>query len=447
MVAVAEKRKMGIVSLTVFVAVNMMGSGIILLPADMASLGGISLLSWVVTTIGALLIAYSFSKAGKYCKKDGGMSAYAQSAHGKSAFFISSYAYYICLIISAVAIAVTLISYLAVFVHWLQAPIHQFIGVVIALIITTFINFISPKATGRISQFTIWGVIIPVVASSLIGWFWFKPHLFATAWNPHHITFGAGISSGIAITLWAFLGIETAGAVSNSVKNPEKNVPIAVMAATIFCAIFYLGSTAVAQGIVPNKILAASQAPLGLIFSYMLGHTVGSIIAILSVIACLGSLLAWQFTNAMVGKAAADDKLFPQIFGLSSDRGIPIIGMIIMLILELIIAALSISKNSLETFNILLNMSVFLNLIPYIYSISGTSSLLARRGSSRREYITTVICSSGAVIYSLYAVYACGQSAVFWGAIIALFGYLCYGYIASRQIKNQIAKGELVEKY
>lgn len=52
---------MGLVGLTVLVAVNMMGSGIIMLPASLAQVGAISLLSWVVTALGAMCIAYTQS--------------------------------------------------------------------------------------------------------------------------------------------------------------------------------------------------------------------------------------------------------------------------------------------------------------------------------------------------------------------------------------------------
>ncbi len=82
----SEQNKMGLVGLTTIVTVNMMGSGIIMLPASLAQTGAISLLSWLVTAVGAMCIAYAFAKCGMYCTKDGGMSAYSAEAHGKSSF-------------------------------------------------------------------------------------------------------------------------------------------------------------------------------------------------------------------------------------------------------------------------------------------------------------------------------------------------------------------------
>ena len=82
-----------------------------------------------------------------------------------------------------------------------------------------------------------------------------------------HKPFGEAISSSIALTLWAFLGMESACANSDAVENPKKNVPIAVMAGTGIAAVIYILSTTAMQGIVPNAVLSHSAAPFGLAFS------------------------------------------------------------------------------------------------------------------------------------------------------------------------------------
>ena len=74
------KKKMNLVQLTFIVAVNMMGSGIIMLPTNMAKVGAISLLSWIVTAVGSMAIAYGFAQAGIFNQRPGGMAAYAEDA-------------------------------------------------------------------------------------------------------------------------------------------------------------------------------------------------------------------------------------------------------------------------------------------------------------------------------------------------------------------------------
>ncbi|VFS16657.1 Putrescine/proton symporter, putrescine/ornithine antiporter PotE [Enterobacter cancerogenus] len=101
-------------------------------------------------------------------------------------------------------------------------------------------------------------MIIPVVGLCVIGWFWFSPTLYAKSWNPHHVPFFTAVGSSIAMTLWAFLGLESACANADVVENPEKNVPIAVLGGTLGAAVIYIVSTNVIAGIVPNMDLASS---------------------------------------------------------------------------------------------------------------------------------------------------------------------------------------------
>jgi len=102
-----SSKKMSLMGLTTIVAVSMMGSGIIMLPASMAQIGAISLLSWIVTAVGSMAIAYSFAQIGVICPRQGGMSAYSEEAHGTSAFFMCSFLYYLSLAIGNVAIAIS----------------------------------------------------------------------------------------------------------------------------------------------------------------------------------------------------------------------------------------------------------------------------------------------------------------------------------------------------
>ena len=75
--------------------------------------------------------------------------------------------------------------------------------------------------------------------------------------------FFKAVSSSIALTLWSFAGFESAVSNSDAVENPEKNVPIAVLAATLGAAAVYIVSTNVIQGIVPGAELVNSNAPFG----------------------------------------------------------------------------------------------------------------------------------------------------------------------------------------
>ena len=148
-----EIKRMNLVQLTFIVAVNMMGSGIIMLPTNMAQVGAISLLSWIVTALGSMAIAYGFAQAGLFNQRPGGMSAYAEDAYGKSGYFLVFFLYFLSLAIGNVAIAISAVGYLASFIPWLSsAPIATCIGVIALLWLTTVANFGGPGITGRLGS-------------------------------------------------------------------------------------------------------------------------------------------------------------------------------------------------------------------------------------------------------------------------------------------------------
>jgi len=428
-----DTKKMTLIQLTFIVAVNMMGSGIIMLPTNMAQEGAISLLSWIVTALGSMAIAYGFAQAGLFNQREGGMSAYAEDAYGKPGYFMVFYLYFLSLAIGNVAIAISAVGYLATFFPWLAStPYTTCIGVVGAIWVTTVANFGGPKVTGRIGSVTVWGVILPVGLLSVIGWFWFKSSTFAEAWNPQGLSLGKGMTTSIALTLWAFLGMESAAQNSAAVEDPKRNVPLACLFGTLGAAVIYILSTTVIQGIVPNAELAKSTGPFGLAYEKMFNPTIGSIIMALAVMACIGSLLGWQFTIAQTGKSAADERMFPAFFSKVSAGGAPITGMIVMGVVQTLMALMTISPTLSEQFNALVNLAVVTNVVPYIIALSALMVMMRAAQVPEATYKRNVAIATVAMLYSVYAIYASGYEAVMGGTLVMGIGFVIWGFIAPR---------------
>lgn len=433
-------KKMGLLGLTTIVAVNMMGSGIIMLPSSMAQIGAVSLLSWLVTAVGSMAIAYCFSELGVFCPRPGGMSAYSEEAHGKSSFFMASYLYYLSQIIGNVAVAIAAIGYLTPFVPWLGGgAVPLFVGVAGVLWLTTLANFFGPAVTGHIGSVTVWGVIIPVAGLSIIGWFWFQPSVFAEAWNPHNIPIEDAVAKSIPLTLWTFLGMEAAAQNSGAVENPKRNVPLACLFGTLGAATIYILSTTAIQGIVPNTELANSSAPFAYVYAQMFNPTVGNVIMALAVMACVGSLLGWQFTIAQVAKATAEARLFPQFYARVNKHHAPVIGLIVAATLQTFVALSTMSPNASEGFNKLISLTAVTILIPYITSISALMVVMYKAGVERSVYARNLIAIMIAMLYCFYALYASGMQAVMGATLVMMAGFLLYGFIAYRFVDTQEA--------
>ena len=437
-----EAKKMSLVQLTFLVAVNMMGSGIIMLPANMAQVGTISLLSWGVTAVGSMAIAYGFAQAGIFNQRAGGMAAYAEDAYGRDGYFQVFMLYFLSLAIGNVAIGISAVGYLSAFVPWLAStPVATTIGVIALLWLTTVANFGGPSITGRIGSVTVWGVILPVGLLSIIGWFWFSADVFREAWNPQGLSLGAGVGSSISLTLWAFLGMESAAQNSAAVENPKRNVPLACLFGTLGAAVIYILSTTVIQGIVPNADLAASNGPFGLAYARMLSPAVGSIVMALAVLACLGSLLGWQFTIAQTGKAAADERMFPAFFTRVNRMGAPVMGMVVLGVVQSLLALSTMSPTLSEQFSALVNLAVVTNVIPYVVALSALFVMMragnAPQGVFRRNAVVALV----AMLYSVYALYASGKDAVLGGMLVLGITYIIWGFIAPRFTSARPATG------
>jgi len=427
------KKKMNVVQLTFIVMVNMMGSGIIMLPSNMAKVGAISLTSWIVTALGSLAIAWGFAQAGIFNQRPGGLAAYAEGAYGKDGYFQVFFLYFLSLAIANVAVAISALGYLASFFPGLTAtPIATALGVIALLWITTVANFGGPSLTGKIGSVTVWGVILPVGFMAIAGWIWFSGATFAAAWNPKGISIAEGMGSSIALTLWAFLGMESASQNASAVENPKRDVPLACMFGTLGAAVIYILSTAVIQGIVPNAELAESTGPFGLAYAKMFNPLVGQIVMALAVMACVGSLLGWQFTLASTAKDAADSKLFPAVFGKATGAGAPLVGMVIMGIVQTLMALMTISPDLNQQFSALVNLAVVTNVLPYVIALSALWVMMrdgkVEPGTRKMNTFVAVV----ALLYSIYALWASGKDAVMGGMLVLAVGYLVWGLIAPR---------------
>ena len=426
----AKSNKIGVVQLTILTMVNMMGSGIIMLPTKLAEIGTISIVSWLVTAVGSTALAYAFAQCGMFSKKSGGMGGYAEYSFGKAGNFMANYTYGVSLVIANTAIAISAVGYGSEFLGATLSPLSIALWTIFTLWLATVLNFGGARITGNISSFTIWGVIIPVVGISIIGWKWFDGSMYVNSWNPHNVPTFEAIGVSISMTLWAFLGLESACANADAVENPEKNVPIAVLGGTLGAAVIYIVSTNVIAGIVPNLELANSTAPFGLAFAHMFDETIGKVIMGLMVMSCFGSLLGWQFTIAQVFKSSAEEGYFPAFFKKVTSKDAPIVGMVTITALQTLLSLMTISPSLNKQFNVLVDLAVVTNVIPYLLSMAALAVLLKAENVAPQKYKTTVFVAFIGSVYSIYALYAAGEQAMLYGSIVTFIGWTLYGFVS-----------------
>ena len=110
-----SSRGLGFWMATALVVGNMIGSGIFLLPSSLAPYGSISIVGWIFTAIGAMLLALVFARLARYYPQTGGPYAYSRLAFGDFVGFQTAWGYWINIWVGNAAIAVAFAGYLAVF--------------------------------------------------------------------------------------------------------------------------------------------------------------------------------------------------------------------------------------------------------------------------------------------------------------------------------------------
>ncbi|MCH4179501.1 MAG: putrescine-ornithine antiporter [Megasphaera sp.] len=422
------RRKMSLVQLTFVTAANMLGAGIIMLPTKLAEVGTISILSWIITAFGSLALALTFARCGMFSTKPGGMGGYSEYALGPVGHFMANYSYAVSIVIANVAIAISAVGYAAGFLGSSFSPLQTCLYTIALLWIAACLNFSGSRYSGKLSTLTIWGAIIPVLGISLIGWFWFSPSTWLASWNPSSVPLGDAVGSSIALTLWSFLGLESAAVNMDAVDNPQHAVPIATFVSTLCVAVIYVASTNVIAGIVPNADILSSSAPFGLAFSYMLGSTAGKVVMGLMVISCAGSLLSWQFTLARVFKTSAQRGLFPKIFAKVTDADVPVKGMLVILAMQSLLALMTISPTLAAQFELLANLAVVTNIVPYILCAFALKFILVKENVPNTvcNRNTSIFLSGVSIIYCVYALTTTDALTLFSGCLATVIGLVIY---------------------
>ena len=206
-------------------------------------------------------------------------------------------------------------------------------------------------------------------------------------------------------------------------------MPIAVLGGTLGSAIIYILSTNVIFGMLPAAYVAQSNAPFGLVFAYMFGPVAGKVVMALMCIACLGSLLGWQFTGGNIYRAAAAKGVYPSLLARVNRFGAPVTGMVIAGIIQTGLSLMTISPSLNEQFEVLTNLAVITNVIPYFFCMAAMEFIMIKAGHGRREELRLpMIASFMGSLYTLYACYAAGADAMMAAALVFFFGL--YGFLA-----------------
>lgn len=437
-----KKQGLGLWMCIALVCGNMIGSGVFLLPSSLAPYGGLAIIGWVLTAIGAVLLALVFAGLTRSMPREGGPYGYTRDAFGDFAGFWIAWGYWIALWVGNAAIAVAFTSYLSGFFPVLASNHWAGGGTAIALVwCVTLINLRGVESTGRMAVITTIIKLLPLLAIATIGLLWFNPDNLV--FNPGNKPVGDSISAVAALTLWAFLGMESASVPAGDVENPEKTIPRATIIGTLLAAVVYIGVTVAVMGVLPHDVLASSPAPMADAARVMWGDWAYAAVGLGAVVSCLGAINGWSLMPCHVSLAAARDGLFPRQFARLNGNRVPAWGLVVSssLMTLLLVLNYSGSKGMVEIFNFIILLATMTTLLPYAFTAVAELMFMARgqmpaTGAGRR-----IVIASLAFVYAVWALYGSGAETVLWGVILLMLGLPVYVWMAKE--KREAAEAEL----
>jgi len=391
-----DKKKLGMIGAVALIVSSLAGSGVIALPQQLAFTGSITLVSFILVTIGALFLTLVYVRAGSRFDDPSptALATYVNPILGaKSGFF-----YVYGNLISNVSILIAGLGYMEMFVPQLKHPV--ILGITVIVLIWVFIA-LSLRGAGiitKIVSITVAFLLLSVIITAVAGWFDFDLTQFNDNWNVSGKKEGMAIMSGFAVLIFAYVGVESVATNNVYIRNPKKIVPIATITGFIIVAIIYIVSTTVIEGMFSARDIQNAPASFAMSMQKITGSVaIGDAVSIVMAIACLASFLVWNLSSASAAKTSADNGFLPKAYSFTNKHGINskglVINGIIMTILQGILMLLG--SNVATAFNITVTLSVLLLLFPYFWS--GIALIKKEREEGTGKISTKIIVAISSI--------------------------------------------------
>jgi arginine:agmatine antiporter len=430
-------RKLGPVLATMFVTGNMVGSGLFLLPATLGTLGGISVFTWILATIGALVIAGVFARLGVIAPWAGGPYAYARATLGRYFGFQTNYIYWISCWVGNVGVALAVTGYLSELFPGLKPPLISATTTSAVIWIMVGANIIGPRIVGGIEAVAMLVGLAPILAIGIFGWFYFDPAVFAASWNVSGQPVYLAVPRSLVLVFWAFTGLESAAVAVEVVENPKRNLPIAALAGVVLAAVIYMVSCTVLMGIVPAKDLAESPAPFALVARQIFGQTAATILIFTTILKASGTHGGWTLVSAATAKAAAEDGAFPALFAKVNHRGIPVQSLLAHGVLMTMAAYATASPTIGQQFGKLTDMAVVYSMMSYFYSALALMDVSTRK--------TDQLLAVLAGLFSVWVIIASDSLLLKIAVAIAVTSIPLYPFFKGRRDTTPAVVGQEVQ--
>ncbi len=355
--------------LVALVAGNMMGSGVLMLPANLAALGSIGLLGWLGACVGGMLLALTFGELSMVYPRVGGPYAYCTEGFGEFVGFQMAFNYWLALCTGNAAIAVAFAGYLVPFfpalVHWPWMKLGLCLSLVWSL---TLLNLIGVQAAGRFQLVMTILKLLPLGLVMVFGLSHFHPSYLSQI-NQTHESLHHAFTQAVILAFWSFIGVESGTVPAEHVEKPEKNIRRATILGTLLATVVYVLSGLAIFGVIPVHQLMHSSSPFADVLTLVVGPSAGQWVAIGALLACVGTLNGWTLLQGQLPYAIAKDGLFPSWFAkLHPTRHTPVAGLVVASVFISVLMLVTSRLSLIKQFEMIILLATLSSVVTYFAS-------------------------------------------------------------------------------
>jgi basic amino acid/polyamine antiporter, APA family len=433
-------KSLGLAACTAVVVGNMVGSGFYLSPAAVAPFGMLAVVAWIVMGGGAICLGLTFARLARTTPATGGPYAYTRMVYGDFAGFLIAWGYWISIWASLPVMAIAFAGAIADLVPALHNRLAALALTLSAMWLVVLVNLRGVKSAGLFAELTTYSKLLPFVAIAVIGLFYVDAATLApTDFNPSGEPLFASLAALAPLTMFAYLGLESATVPAGDVRDPAKTIPRSTMLGIGIAAALYVLGTVVVMGVVPRQQLIGSIAPFQDAARIMWGDWAAYVISLGVIVSSLGALNGWTLLMGQVPMAAARDGLFPAAFGHVSERGVPAFAIVVSAVFAtvLVLVQVSGSPGFAAIYNMLVSLSTMTAVIPYAFcALAGPLVAAAVEGGSVRRVTVVELV---AFVFSVFTLYGCGAEPVLYGLMLLVLGIPVYVWRQRRRGPHQTA--------
>jgi APA family basic amino acid/polyamine antiporter len=444
----ALARDLGVSHASAIVVGTIIGSGIFLVPAEMMQAVGsawLVYLAWIVGGVLSLAGAITYAELGAMKPQAGGEYVYIRDAYGPLPGFLYAWTWFAIAKPASIATLTTgfvrILGTFPALAFFNQDAVHspfaisygQLVAMAAAVFITA-LNYIGIKRAGEFQVvFTVVKIAI-ILSIALLGF-----SAASGTWRNFGTSFQgatggfAGFMAALIAALWAYDGWNDLNMVSGEVRNPGRDLPIALIAGVGVVAVLYMLTNAAVQYVLPAASIAASPRPASEATAVAVGAWGAAIVSAGMALSMLVALNGTIMSGARVPFAMARDGYFFQAMAEVHPRfHTPSVALVVQLGLSIVLLLFA------GNFRQLFSLAIFAEWLFYMISASTVFVLRKQEPNAPRPYRTwgyplvpAMFIVAAAVL--LYYTFTENLRNSAWGVVVILAGVPIYLYFARKK--------------